>query len=363
MKIKFILILMLLMLQLVSATILPPYYDYKQYNNAQYYDIMFDGEGEATALANLDIKNIYNYPLEEYKLEIPGNSRIVSVVQETSEGYKKLDYRKTSFSDFSVYYLKLNKKLNPDETAQILIFYKANGYVKESFGVYKFEFQTIKQDFDIDFTRVVVNVNEDLYLREGESSIKYVNNFLGYEKSLSASVLDSNRVKQYSNDIKYKQGYVKTTYNLDPLESFHVNGKYSDSWFNLHKFQIFLWTILAAFSTVLLVKYVKWGNLKNILALKIILASLAGAISTSIVVFFSNNFMRYNSNDLLQLISGIILIILISFSFLGPSVYMGTKKGFLSGLWTFIITCIILFLIMIFLTGYTSPMPLYTAIN
>lgn len=362
MKIKFILIIMLLTIQLVSATILPPY-EYRQYNNAQYYDIMFDGEGEATALTNLDIKNIYNYPLEEYKLEIPGNSRIVSVVQETSEGYKKLDYRKTSFSDFSVYYLKLNKKLNPDENTQILIFYKASGYVRENFGVYKFGFQTIKQDFDIDFTRVVVNVNEDLYLREGESSIRYVNNFLGYEKSLGASVLDSSMVKQYSNDIKYKQGYVKTTYNLDPLESFNVNGKYSNSWFNLYKFQIFLWTIIAAIIVVFLIRYTKWKNLKNILALNIISASLSSAISTSIIVFFSNSFMRYNSNDLLQLILGIILIVLISFSFLGPSVYIGTKKGFLSGLWTFIITCIILFLIMIFLTGYTSPMPLYAALD
>lgn len=354
---------MLLMIQLVSATILPPYYDYRQYNNAQYYDVMFDGEGEATILTNLEIRNIYSYSLEEYKLEIPGNSRVISIVQETPEGYKRLEYRKDHFSASSVYYLKLNKKLNPDETAQILIFYKANGYVKESLDVYKFDFQTIKQDFDIDFTRVVINVNTNLYLKEGKSNIEYTNNFLGYEKTLGASILDASEVKQYSNDIKYKQGYVKTTYNLDPLESFHVNGKYSSSWFNLYKFQIFLWTILAAFLTVLLVKYIKWGNLKNILALKIIFASLAGAISTSIIVFFSNNFMRYNSNDLLQLISGIILIILISFSFLGPSVYMGTKKGFLSGLWTFILTCIILFLIMMFLTDYTSPMPLYAVIN
>lgn len=350
------------MIQLVSATILPPYYDYRQYNNAQYYDIMFDGEGEATVLANLEIKNIHDYGILEYKLEIPGNSRIINLVQETAEGYKKLNYRKDDFSGFSVYYLKLNKELNSDDITQILIFYKVNGYTKDNLGVYKFDFQTIKQYMDIDFTRVVINVNTDLYLKEGKSSTEYINNFFAYEKALSSSILDTNEVKQYSNNIKYKQGYVKTTNNLDPLESFHVNGKYSSSWFNLYKFQVILWTILAALMVTLLIKYVKWHKLKNILALNLIFASLGGAISTSIIVFFSNNFIRYYYNDLLQLILIIIMIVLISFSFLGPSIYMGIKKGFLFGLWTFILTCIILFLIIILFTGFRSPspIPLYT---
>lgn len=351
--------MMLLMIQLVNATIAPPYYDYRQYNNAQYYDVMFDGEGEATILASLEIKNIYDYKINEYKLEVPGSSRIVSMVQETLDGYKKIDYRKDYFSGFSIYYLKLNKELNPDDTTRILIFYKVNGYVKEDFGVYKFEFQTIKQNMDIDFTRSVINVNTDLYLKEGKSNTEYVNNFFAYEKTLSASVLDANEVKQYSNDIKYKLGYIKTTYNLDPLESFHVNGKYSSSWFNLHKLQIILWTILAALIVTLLIKYIKWVNLKNILALKLIFASLGGAISTGILVILSNNLIRYYYDDLLQLFLVIIMMVLISFSFLGPSVYMGIKKGFLFGLWTFILTCIILFLIIILFSGFRSPIPMY----
>ncbi len=275
-----ILIISLILSSLASAMemMVPPNYGNAPAQNSQYYSVIFDEEGEAVVALKVNVNNPNNVTLDKLKIEIPGQTvRILNVVQEyhllkeecgqwkevcTDENcstYTKkcsyynhyVDYYDTNFypvdytteklSGSSIFTFSLPKVITQQNTATLIIYYKATGYVKKSLGVHGFDFETIKYNYDSSKVRVSINVQNDLFMQGMTSSVDYKPADFGMiaESSFAKSEsLDSKAYSEYSRNIEYDYGFVKEASALDPWESFHVKGKYSASKLLLNKGRI-----------------------------------------------------------------------------------------------------------------------------
>jgi hypothetical protein len=250
-------------------------------SNNQYYDVVFDEEGEAAVIAKLSFQNVSAEPLPNLELKIPGNPvRILNIVQEDSNidcmgmsypdvvspqavggstssrypyqcdpVYAAVKYDKTISGNELGLKIELAKKIEPQGSTTLFISYKASGYVTKTRGIYKFSFQTIKSNFDIDNARVAVNVSEELYLKEGKAKTNYESNQKAMDSvAPTASFGSAPALMSVSRSIEYKdEGFYKATSGLDPNENFVVEGKYYESsiWGN--------WIAVASTCVVLLI--------------------------------------------------------------------------------------------------------------
>ncbi|MBW3022988.1 hypothetical protein KY308_02705, partial [Candidatus Woesearchaeota archaeon] len=268
-----------------KTSIAYPYPGTQPFASNQYYSVHFDEEGEAAVLAKFTIVNAKDSSIDEISVEIPGTSvRIINSVQEamaqrrscaqwddkcveqvegqcskyertcvsyktygTFQGYYSIDYTEQRLSKSTAYKFKLSQEIGPQESATVIIYYKAEGYVKKSFGIYNFDFETAKIKYDVDNVRVAVNVQPELYLKGGQSRVDYLPQIgasFAAEKLSTSVAAESSGLATLSRTIEYQQGYTKQTSGLDPLESFHVEGKYADSWFALNTLSIMLGIII-----------------------------------------------------------------------------------------------------------------------
>ena len=247
-------------------------------SNNQYYDVVFDAEGEAAIIAKLSFQNVTAEPISSLELNIPGNPvRILNIVQEdpnidcittTTSGatssqsvyksqypyvcdpvYAAVKYDKTATADELDLKISLAKNIDPQGSTTLIISYKATGYVTKNRGIYKFSYQTIKSNFDIDNVRVAVNVSEELYLKEGKAKTNYTSNQKAVDSvATTASFGSAPALMSVSRSIEYKdEGFYKATSGLDPNENFVVEGKYYESsvWGN--------WIAVASTCAVLLI--------------------------------------------------------------------------------------------------------------
>ncbi len=363
----------------------------------QSYSVIFDGEGEATVAAKLVINNIQETSLKELKLEIPGNDiRIIAIVQEyyylkkTCSRYGEIcvdescrydynkcieyteypygnplyyliDYTKEELSKSTIYTLELPQKVKSQQSANVILYYKTEGYTTKNLGKFNFDFETIKNEYDTNSVRVSISVNEDLYLKGVKSQIDYRSNFLAAEGSFNklSGTEESADLQRFSSQIGYYGGITKTAQGLDPWESFHVKGTYAKSKFALYAVNTFLIILGIIFVLWLfyffVVRRLIRMKTKN-RTLKVIGGGVGGAVGVIILWFIAWFLIRilgkYNSMILLPII--LLFGILIFIMFLGPSVYIGIKEGVGAGIWTLVITAIsllILSIIIIVLLG------------
>jgi hypothetical protein len=241
-----------------------------QTGNNQYYDVLFDKEGQAAVVAKLNFFNMSDQELKEIVIEIPGNQiRIINMVQEAQDlnclispitnqsndlnqygeeyptkiaptypptvcenKYSTIKYQKDQQSGLLKLTLPLPTALQAQKSTSILIYYKADGYVQENMGIYKFSFETIKSEVDIDSVRVAVNIQNGLYLKKGKADVNYQPNWSTLEMAGDLYQKSSPALKSLSSSVESIQaGFVKTTSNLDPGENFVVQGKYYRSSF------------------------------------------------------------------------------------------------------------------------------------
>ncbi len=276
-----ILITSLILSSLAAAMemMVPPSYGNEPAQNSQYYNVIFDEEGEAVVALKVNVNNVNNQTLDKLKIEIPGQTvRILNVVQEyhplkeectewkevcaddnCTSYYKKcsyynsyvdkydakyypVEYATEKLSGSTAYTFTLPKVISQQNTATLIIYYKATGYVKKSLGVHSFDFETIKYNYDSSRVRVSINVQNDLFLQGVSSNVDYKPADYGMmaEPSFSTDSVDSKAYSEYSRSIEYDYGFVKEASALDPWESFHVKGKYSASKLLLNKGRISL---------------------------------------------------------------------------------------------------------------------------
>ncbi|MEW6295317.1 MAG: hypothetical protein AB1467_03395 [Candidatus Diapherotrites archaeon] len=268
-----LLVLILILSPLVSAKTSSSYF-----HSNDYYVVTFDGEGDAIVSAKLVIDNFTDSSIKKFDLEIPGRAKIYKAVLEPY-GYpypvplygaeqiiekpvapdyypypqyqnQKIDFTYDYTSDSTLVHLELPYSIQPNSQAAIVLLYKILGYAEKDFlGTFNFDFKTVVDNKAalIQNVRVAVNVQEGLYLKGGQAKVEYKPEFFGsgaVSKMASAEV-SSSYYRDYSQAIEYSQGeIVKTASNLDPFESFHLKGSYSDNWLLLFLGDIALWIII-----------------------------------------------------------------------------------------------------------------------
>lgn len=368
MKIIAILVLMLVIASIgVSAMVVAPYYDAG--SEGQFYAVSFDEEGEASVLAKLVLTNYDKDDLENVKLEVPGGSiRLINIVQEwygtreecikyAADGsclkyqeypdyqpqYSVIEPKTSELSESTVLDFKLPKTVESQDQAIILVYYKAEGFVDQKGSVYNFDFETMKSDFDLQTTRVAITVSGDLYLEGGDSETNYRDNsvFGGASEAAAPAALKSAALQDVSNRVQYASGYVKVASGLDPLESFHVKGKYASSWFAVNKTKVFGGIFVALIILALIVLGI-WKLIsmpKNSIIGMMVLASIISAVVLSALMVLSwfiipkfTQLLGYQYSGLFSITYVLLVFMLGLFVLLGPGVYVGVKYGVGKGL-------------------------------
>lgn len=398
---------------------------------SQYYSVVFDGEGEAAVAVKYAIQNSGEEDIKKIVLEIPGSSiRMINAVQEVygkdektcnlwedacvkkdSEGvclkyerncsswayqpvrynpiYHTLKPQTERLSNSVKYTFELSESIVPQGSSSIVLYYKATGYAKKGLGVFKFKFETIKSNFDVNQVRVAVNVQEGFYLKGGDAKTQYQRQAFDFSALESAGELkgvESSSIGSFSQNIIYQQGYVKQTSGLDPWESFTVEGRYSSSRFllNLKLIAIFLAVAAGIILAIWLAvkKIIKKsgetshptetgqsgeislspGNkqaeiAKKDIFLKILLGGGGGAAGALAIIFSGQylvklmvNLVGYQYENILGIMLVLALGILFLISVFGPAVVIGRKYGLKYGIWTIVVTVITIIFLSVIIT-------------
>jgi hypothetical protein len=327
---KFLMLLVaaLLLLPMLSSTgsaeekemapnILPPT---DATSPGDYYQVVFDAEAEASVLAMFTRLSTGTDPIDDIVLEIPGRVNLRYVFQEVpacqsecvrygqqcaedevvctswdeptstckawgkrckrydnvcleyeercygwQKTYVPLAYDAEPLSKSVRYTIHLKQPIKQAETGTILVYYKATGYVNPLIN-YDFDFETAKGPYDVEYARVAVATDSELYLRGAGTKTDYMPGlaqFESYAKETSAgSASAAEYMGTYVSGIRYASGYVKEKRGLDPWESFHVYGSYNYA--NLW-FLTYFWETVAGLAVLILFKLFLWHFVKNAL--------------------------------------------------------------------------------------------------
>lgn len=246
------------------------------------YTVIFRGNGEAITYAKLAFTNSGDTDQTEFAFKVPGatpselaifqmklpdecssysyssyysdrecdeyteadysQDYYYSYSNEDAE-YKKATYTKSGDS----YKVTLPTAVKANKSSALIVAYVARGYVTESWGLFKFNFQTIEVNSRVNTTKVAVDVDSDLILKGKNASVNYNSSttktadMAAGAESFSSAKLD-NIVGQIGS---YTQ-LVKQAKNLSKNESFSVKGEYSANWFRLYLSSILTAVIIVA---------------------------------------------------------------------------------------------------------------------
>jgi len=415
-------VLILILTPFVSAKTSSSYF-----HSNDYYVVAFDGEGDAIVSAKLVIDNFTDSSIKKFDLEIPGRAKIYKAVLEpygypypvplygnqtteqkaiAPDSYtppyyqnQKIDFTYDYTSDSTLLHLELPYSIQPNSQAAIVLLYKISGYAEKDFiGTFNFDFKTVVDNKAalIQNVRVAVNVQEGLYLKGGQSKVEYKPEFFGsgaVSKMASAEV-SSSYYRDYSQSIEYSQGeIVKNASNLDPFESFHLKGSYSDNWFLLFLGDIALWIIVLIVIAFIaknwvLNKIFKGREEKQFFEPKrtarekrelkgqeeergIGFVALVGFLSALGVIAFwwfyvvivsaLFSIVGYMNSSLIGLLFFLIGLIVSGFLLIGPPIYYGNRKGFGFGAMILISTVLwllVLAVVSLIIAGIFAP-PIY----
>ncbi len=287
-------LLLVLLSNVVSAVATSIYPNYGG-QPGHFYQVIFDGEGEAAVVAKIVQPNTGKNDLDKIELEIPGRVNARYIFQEIPsqacdnrcvrydnvcaktetvctrwdaasktcaswddrctqysttcaeyparcyDSYERafvpLDFKEEQLSWSKKLTVNLSKPVDQGKSVTVIIYYKAMGYTQKDIN-FNFDFETIKSSLDTPYLRVAVDVDGDLSLRGGETKTSYIPNLgsfnsLAAKKNVALTGEHAGFVRGLSDNVIHAGGYVKTKSNLDPWESFHVTGRYNEKglWF------------------------------------------------------------------------------------------------------------------------------------
>lgn len=359
-----------------------------------FYTVIFRGNGEAITYAKISITNPDEKPLTEFSFEVPKVSPTEMVIYQmklpqecVNQNYNDparpcLEYRDPDYAQQYYYYGYSNGKaeyqkiqytksgnlykftlptpVEAYKSTAIIVAYAAKGYVSESVGLYKFNFETLKVPSRIQEIRVAVDVDSDLLLKGKQSSVNY--NSIGLQSSeLSApSAISGRSLDNVVGKIGSYSPLVKTAKNLSPNESFMVKGEYATSWFRLYLSSILLtiFIILAVFAGVyFLARFLKKRNgqngqmgsgtgqqmtsqnppssisILNLTNASVSLLSVVGVVGLTYLLRFlteSNLLRSFNPDPVFAIIMVITVILMYVLVIIGPAVIIAIKHGWKS---------------------------------
>lgn len=354
MKIKLFICIFVLLLPLVIAY--SPWPSSALENN-QYYSVVFDEEGEAMVMAKLMFQNTEQVNLKNIIIEIPGQVQLINAVQEIKTkqpnnnygyydygfDYKTIKYTQQALSSGSSIDFTLPQPVKEQEKVVLLIYYKVRGYVQKDWKTYDFNFATVKSNKDVNYVRVAINVPPNLYLKDLDSKVNYVDNIF-ITKDFGAGLTTEvalEKMSGYSRELEYSPGLIKEGSGLDPFENLQVSGKYSTSWFWLKH-----WTIIgtiALISGMLLtlffaIRKIRFKNDKN---KEMALFSFISALATLTIVGGSfwlmdnlGRWLGYRYDEIMALTLGLAVVVGVLAALILPPLYLGKKYNFTTGIIT-----------------------------
>ncbi len=358
------------------------------------YTVIFRGNGEAITYAKIAIANPDEKPLTEFSFEVPKVSPTEMVIYQMKlpqecQNYNYndpaipcLQYRDPDYAQQYDYYRYSNGKaeyqeiqytksgnlykftlptpVEPYKSTAIIVAYAAKGYVSESFGLYKFNFETLKVSSRIQEIRVAVDVDSDLLLKGKNSFVNY--NQIGDQSAsrVSVSAVSGASLDKVVGQIGSYGPLVKTAKNLSPNESFMMKGEYATSWFRLYLGSILLtiFIIIAIFAGIyFLARFLKKRNeqnrqfggatgqqmtsqnppssisILNLTNASVSLLSVVGVVGLTYLLRFlseSNLFRSFNPDPVFAIIMVITMILMYVMVIIGPVVIIAIKHGWKS---------------------------------
>lgn len=392
------------------------------------YSVVFRGNGEAITYAKIVIPNREEQVLSEFSFEIPKVSPSEMIMYQmklppecvrynyTDPNNPCVEYRDPDYGQDYYYYasgqtaeyirikytqsgntynLTLPNAVEPSKSTAIIISYATKGYVDNNFGLYKFNFETIKVNSRIQSVRVAVDVDSDLLLKGKQSSVNYNEGAeaMPMAKLGDSSAISSRELDRVVSNIGISGALIKESKSLAPNESFNVRGEYAKNWFRLYLNEIIiavLVIIVIIFLIYLISKYIsskpKKGtdantktqdkannivnkNSINLFNLTNVLVSLGTVILLIIVSIIIRIFNQYNSwqyilyEPTLSSLISVITTLLYTLILLAPAIMVGLKRGWGNALSVIILqfiwfVIILILYLLLFQSGMNEIMPM-----
>jgi len=305
--------------------------------------------------------------------------------------YTKIKYTQSG----NIYNLTLPNAVEPSKSTAIIISYAAKGYVDNNFGLYKFNFETIRVNSRIQSMRVAVDVDSDLLLKGKRSSVNYNEDTVSMPmaKLGDSSAVSSRELDRVVSNIGVSGALIKESKSLSPNESFNVRGEYAKNWFRLYLNETIiavLVIIVIIFLIYLISKYISSKpknnsaettlsqdkannivnknsiNLFNLTNVLVSLGSVGLIVTVSVVLRILNQYNSWQSisyDPTFSSLISIIITLVYALILLAPAIIIGLRKGWgnllsiliLQFIWFVIILALYLLL---FQSGLNEVMPM-----
>lgn len=416
---------------LVSVALVAPVSAQSQGNllfgQKHYYTVVFRGNGEAIVYAKLVVTNTGDQPMTDFSFEMPkatpselsifqmvlpdnclqyDNSMARNCIRRGGQDYTQTSYyyngnyspaqyQQAKFDRAGdEYHFRLPIPLEPNQTNAFIIAYAAKGYVSNSLGLMKFNFETFKVTSRIQEVKVSADVDSDLFLKGKRATVNYATSGISAELGLSGATATglaaSPQMDKVVNNIGNSSSpIVKEAKNLAPNESLTVKGEYSASKFRLYLGSV-IWTIVIVlaiiFGLFFLIRFLKrrralkatnnvavtptaaTSKFAEIISFKNVMAGLVsagGLFGVSYVLpIITDSMGVYRSDTFTTLLLPVAVLILYVLLIFGPAIFMAIKGGWKAFLvvlvsefaW-FVVLAIIYFVL--FQTGIIPHQPSY----
>ena len=388
------------------------------------YSVVFRGNGEAITYAKIVIPNREEQALSEFSFEIPKVDPYEMIMYQmklppecvrydyNTQPNKCLEYREPDYGQDYYYYgsgqsaeytkikytktgntynFTLPNSIDPSKSTALIISYASKGYVDNRFGLYKFNFETIRVNSRIQSTKVAVDVDSDLFIKGKQSSVNYNEGAnMPMAKLGDSSAVSSRELDRLVSNIGSYGAIIKEGKSLAPNESFNVRGEYAKNWLRLYLNEIIITILVITVIIVLIYLISKYINSKpkknsdktdiaqdkvqNIVSknsihlfnLTNVLVSL-GSTLTTIIFTYLLLLVAINEafiGDNLITIAVALVAIMASYALilLAPAIMIGLRKGWgnllsiiiLQFIWFVIILTLYLLL---FQSGFTNILP------
>jgi hypothetical protein len=397
------------------------------FGQTHYYSVVFRGNGEAIVYAKMVIPNPGDTPLADLSFELPdaiptemaiyqmtvpapcvryaplapglstapcmeygapdyGNPYYDSQPYYYGNANNQANYAKVDFANSgNLYKFTLPNPVAANQTTAVVVAYAARGYVKNSSGLFKFDFETLKVPSRVTSVSVAVDVDTDLILKGKKSTVNYAVSSAAGDTALGLSNtkadVASPQFNQAVNSIGYGGAIMKTAKDLAPNESFTVKGEYSASWWRLNLFGIIL-TILIIAAIILAIyfggRFMKKKGKKSEVAastprkpfngsitLTNVVAGLISAAAIFIIAYVvpavaSSLGISIPYDEAFSAITAVVYILAGVVAIFGPAIFLATKRGWRTFVAVLIyeLCWLILFLIIyivLFRTGIIPP--------
>lgn len=295
--------------------------------------------------------------------------------------------------------ISLPKPVKPNGSGAFILYYRAVGYAKKDmFGAFNYTFETLKVEDRIQSLQVGISTDSDLVMKEAKGKVNY-------QTSMAAAPAAELRADSAGAAFKNSQldnviqqiGYgtiVKTSSNLQPLDSYKVTGAFAEAEWMLYGNQISGWIIavlviliIVIFAVRFLVMWLKKhrqdsskqkssGNQAmfaiEVVALSFISSLLIGGYCIAVffvLTMFERMFSYYSGflGVFVVLMLAAVSFAVLSFLLFGPAIFVGLKQGMWKGAivfsatvaWLVMFFMVILIILFTFRYSPSYPTPIY----